>query len=44
VKDVQRELGSVAEGQDALLLIWSRGGSSFVVLHSAQAQADNQGE
>jgi serine protease Do len=44
VSDVQRELGSVAQGQDALLLIWSRGGSSFVVLHSAESQPAGQGE
>jgi serine protease Do len=30
--DVQRELGSVAPGQDALVLVWSNGGSTFRVL------------
>src|SRR5215813_2960464 len=44
VSDVQRELGGVAQGQDALLLVWSRGGSSFVVLHATEAQPTNQGE
>jgi serine protease Do len=44
VGDVQRELGGVAQGQDALLLIWSRGGSSFIVLHSAEGQPTGQGE
>jgi serine protease Do len=44
VSDVQRELGGVAAGQDALVLIWSRGGSSFVVLHSAQGQPAEEGE
>jgi hypothetical protein len=31
----------VPKGQDALLLIWSNGGNSFRVLHSAQE--DNSG-
>src|SRR5215471_191350 len=44
VGDVQRELGGVAAGQDALLLIWSHGGSSFVVLHSTEGQPAEQGE
>jgi serine protease Do len=44
-KDVQTQLGSVAEGQDALLLVWSRGGSNFFVLHSAEGQQEQgQGE
>jgi serine protease Do len=44
VSDVQRELGGVAEGQDALVLVWSRGGSSFVVMHSAEGQPAGEGE
>ncbi|HKF20828.1 MAG TPA: DegQ family serine endoprotease [Candidatus Angelobacter sp.] len=44
VSDVQRELGGVADGQDALVLVWSRGGSSFVVMHSAEGQPAEQGE
>ncbi len=44
VSDVQRELGGVAQGQDALVLVWSHGGSSFIVLHSAQSQPEGQGE
>jgi len=36
VADVQRELGSVAQGKDALVLVWSNGGSSFRVLHAAE--------
>jgi serine protease Do len=44
VSDVQRELGGVAAGQDALLLIWSRGGSSFIVLHSTEGQPAGEGE
>jgi serine protease Do len=31
--DVQRELSSVPKGEDALLLVWSNGGSTFRVLH-----------
>lgn len=44
-KDVQTELGSVAEGKDALVLVWSKGGSTFVVMHAAEAQQQQgQGE
>ncbi|HEV7218480.1 MAG TPA: Do family serine endopeptidase [Terriglobales bacterium] len=35
--DVQRALSAVPTGQDALLLVWSRGGNSFRVLHSPDA-------
>ncbi len=35
--DVQRALSAVPNGQDALLLVWSRGGNSFRVLHSPDA-------
>ncbi len=41
--DVQRELGSVPQGQDALVLVWSRGGSSFLVMHATEGQP-SQGE
>jgi serine protease Do len=34
--DVKRELGNVPKGQDALVLIWANGGSTFRVLHSAE--------
>lgn len=34
--DVQRELSNVAKGQDALVLVWSNGGSTFRVLHPTQ--------
>jgi serine protease Do len=44
VGDVQRELGGVAQGQDALVLVWTNGGSSFVVLHSGQGQPGEPGE
>src|SRR5579884_2803773 len=36
VADVQRELANVPQGQDALLLVWSNGGSTFRVLHPTQ--------
>jgi serine protease Do len=41
--EVQRELSSVPQGQDALVLVWSRGGSSFLVMHATEGQA-SQGE
>ena len=34
--DVQHLLSSVPKGQDALLLVWSNGGSTFRVLHSTE--------
>ena len=34
--DVQQALSSIAKGQDALLLVWSNGGSTFRVLHAPQ--------
>src|SRR6478752_6133458 len=34
--DVKRELGSLPAGKDAMLLIWSNGGSSFRVLHAPE--------
>ncbi len=33
-EDVRREFSSVPKGKDALLLVWSRGGNSFRVLHA----------
>jgi serine protease Do len=41
--EVQHELASVPQGQDALVLVWSRGGSSFLVMHAAENQP-SQGE
>ena len=41
--DVQKALGSVAKGQDALVLVWSNGGNTFRVLHSAEGNADDSG-
>jgi len=34
--DVQKELASVPQGQDALVLVQSNGGSTFRVLHPTQ--------
>ncbi|MGA8531791.1 MAG: Do family serine endopeptidase, partial [Acidobacteriaceae bacterium] len=34
--DVAQQLSSVPAGQDALVLVWSNGSSTFVVLHPAQ--------
>jgi serine protease Do len=36
VADVQHELGSMPQGQDTLVLVWSRGGSSFLVMHATE--------
>jgi len=36
VADVQKSLGSIPKGQDALLLVWSNGGNTFRVLHSSE--------
>jgi serine protease Do len=34
--DVQRALGSVPKGKDALILVWSNGGNTFRVLHAPE--------
>jgi serine protease Do len=34
--DVVQALSGVPSGQDALVLVWSNGGSTFRVLHPAQ--------
>jgi serine protease Do len=34
--DVAQALSNVAKGQDALVLVWSNGGNTFRVLHSAE--------
>jgi serine protease Do len=34
--DVAQALSSVPNGQDALVLVWSNGGSTFRVLHPSQ--------
>jgi len=36
VSDVAQALGSIPKGQDALVLVWSNGGTTFRVLHSAE--------
>jgi serine protease Do len=36
VSDVKQALSSVAKGQDALVLIWSNGGSTFRVMHAPE--------
>jgi hypothetical protein len=43
VDDAKRELGSVAAGKDAMVLVWSNGGSSFRVLHAAEPGSDQNG-
>lgn len=44
VAEVQQQLGSVPQGQDALVLVWTNGGSSFVVMHASEGQPSGQGE
>jgi serine protease Do len=34
--DVQKALSAVPKTQDALVLVWSNGGSTFRVLHSTE--------
>jgi len=34
--DVQKALADIPQGQDALVLVWSNGGSTFRVLHPTQ--------
>jgi serine protease Do len=41
VADAQRELRNIPKGQDVMLLIWNNGGSTFAVLHSAEAGSEN---
>ena len=41
--EVKRELGNVAKDGDAMLLIWSNGGSSFRVLHATEPGSDQSG-
>ena len=42
--DVKRELGSVPAGKDAMVLIWSNGGSSFRVLHAPEPGSEQNGD
>ncbi len=41
--EVQKALRSVAKGQDTLLLVWSNGGNTFRVLHSAEGPGTDSG-
>jgi serine protease Do len=43
-KEAKQALTSVADGQDALVLVWSNGGSTFVVMHAAQDLPNQSGE
>jgi serine protease Do len=43
-KEAKQALTGVADGQDALILLWSNGGSTFVVMHSAQGSPTESGE
>ncbi|HEX7287325.1 MAG TPA: Do family serine endopeptidase [Candidatus Angelobacter sp.] len=42
--DAKRELSGVPNGKDALVLVWSNGGSTFRVLHATETQPDTHGE
>ena len=41
--EVQKALGSVPTGQDALVLVWSNGGNTFRVLHATEAGQSDSG-
>jgi serine protease Do len=41
--DVQKALSAVPQGQDALVLVWSNGGTTFRVLHGTAATQDKPG-
>jgi serine protease Do len=41
--DVQKELGNVPKGQDAMLLVWSNAGSSFAVMHAGESAPAEEG-
>ena len=41
--EVQKALGSVPKGQDALVLVWSNGGNTFRVLHSTEPGQSDSG-
>ncbi len=42
--EVQHDLGAVPQGKDALVLVWSNGGSTFRVLHAPETGQSSQGE
>ena len=41
--DVQKALASVPKGQDAMVLVWGNGGSTFRVLHADSAASNSPG-
>jgi serine protease Do len=41
--DVQKALSTVPNGQDALVLVWSNGGTTFRVLHATTGSEDKPG-
>ncbi len=41
--EVQKALGSIPKGQDALVLVWSNGGNTFRVLHPTEAGQSDSG-
>ncbi|HEY1526911.1 MAG TPA: PDZ domain-containing protein, partial [Candidatus Angelobacter sp.] len=43
-EDVKRELGNVPVGKDAMVLLWSNGGSSFRVMHAAEPSSGQNGD
>jgi serine protease Do len=43
-EDAKRELSTVPAGKDALVLVWSNGGSTFRVMHAAEASANQSGD
>jgi serine protease Do len=44
VDQVKTELGNVPAGKDALVLIWSNGGSGFRVMHAAEPGSNQNGD
>jgi serine protease Do len=44
VDEVKRELANVPQDKDAMVLVWSNGGSSFRVMHAAEPGSDQNGE
>jgi serine protease Do len=43
-EDAKRELGNVPVGKDALVLVWSNGGSGFRVMHAAEPGGEQNGD
>jgi len=41
--DVKKALSSIPQGQDALVLVWGNGGSTFRVLHASNGAANSPG-